>query len=397
MLNKNVDVQKHVIRSYLIVKCLEVASLGWISSTYVLFLIQRGLTAAQTTQVNTIFMISNFFFDLPTGALADIVGQFPIYIIGLLIFSGGTFLYGLGTNFTQFAFCEGTSAVGTSLMSEALESLLTNIVGVEKAKVTMSKEGVYTRLATIPAALLGGILGARFGLQVPWFFASATLLAAAIYGLLTLRRYHVKPRGDAHNVIGHVNKLIVQIKSGTVLIVSKKETRKVLYVVASLSFFTQAVNMFWAPVLEAQAGSTWWLGLFFVAILLATAFGSKLAKSISSTPFNFGVVLSLVGLPMALIPILPKNVYITISLFLLHEIGRGVMPIITYAYLNKFIPDEQRSTANSAKGSIERLSRAGGLLIAGTMTFYMPLITTWLVSGVCLIAVGLVIIKNSRK
>ena len=389
--------QHGIIRSYLIVKCLETAGLGWIASTYVLFLIQRGLTAAQTTQVNTIFMTSNFFFELPTGALADIVGQFPIYILGLFIFVGGTFLYGIGTNFAQFAFCEGTAAVGTSLMSEALEALLTNIVGVDEAKIVMSKEGVYARLATIPTALLGGLIGAKFGLQIPWFFAGATLLAAAIYGTITLRKYHKKPKGDSHKIVEHVKKLLGQIKEGTLLIVSKPETRKALYVAAALNAFTQAVNMFWAPVLKEQAGSTWWLGLFFAAILLSTALGARIAKNISSTPLSFGIILVLIGLPMALIPILPPNVYLTVVLFLLHEVGRGVLPIILYIYLNKFIPNSQRSTANSARGSVERLSRAAGLLIAGVMTDHMSLIETWLVSGVCLIVVGLWTIKNARE
>lgn len=391
------DPYNRVITSYLVVKCLKAASLGWVSSTYVLFLIQRGLTATQATQVNTIFMISGFLFDLPTGALADIVGQLPIYILGLLVFSGGTFLYGLGTNFAQFAFCEITSAVGTSLMSEALESLLTNIIGVDRAKDVMSKEGIYTRLAMIPAALFGGLIGAKAGLQIPWFLAGLTLLAAAIYGSLTLRKYHVKIPRASQNILGHIKSILGQIKSGTALIISKPEARKVVYITAALSFFTQAVNMYWAPVLEEQAGSTWWLGIFFVAILLSTALGSKIAHSVKSTPLSFGVVLMLIGLPMAVIPTLPKTLFTTIPLFLLHEIGRGVMPIITYTYLNRFIPNNQRSTANSAKGSVERLSRATGLLAAGVMALYIQLITTWLISGVCLVAIGVITVMKEKK
>lgn len=397
MLNNNVSKQHSIIKSYLIVKCLEAAGLGWISSTYVLFLIQRGLTAAQTTQVNTFFMTANFFFDLPTGALADIVGQFPIYILGIFVFAGSTFLYGFGTSFAQFVFCEGAAAVGTSLMSEALEALLTNTVGVETTQLVKSKEGVYTKLTTIPAALLGGIIGARFGLQVPWFFAAATLLIAALYGTLTLRKYHKKPQKNGHRILDHVKNLLNQIKSGTSLIISRPETRTVLYVTATLSFFTQAVNMFWAPVLEERSGSTWWLGIFYSAILLSTALGARLAKNMHATPLNFGIVLVLVGMPMALIPILPAKITITVTLFLLHEIGRGVLPIIMYVYLNQFIPNDQRSTSNSAKGSIERLSRAGGLMVAGIMTNYTSLVSTWLVSGICLIVVGFWTIKNARK
>ncbi len=396
-MNKSNNKVRSMIGSYLIIKCLEQASLGWFSSTYVLFLIQRGLSPAQTTEVNTIFMVTNFFFDLPTGALADIVGQLPVYLAGLFVFGITTFLYGLGTNYTHFALSEGSAAVGTSLMSDALEALLTNIVGIDEAKVVMSKEGIYKTLAMIPTALLGSLLAAVYGLQVPWFLSGMTLLIAFTYGTITLRRYHIKPAGNSHKLYDHILSLTNGIKEGVTLIFSRVETRLALVIAATLAFSLQSANMFWAPVLKEQTGSTWWLGFFWVGIALTTACGSSIAEKVESIPKNFGLILTLIGLPLALIVILPRNPIITVTLFLTHEIGRGTLPIILYAYLNKFIPNNQRSSANSARGSVERLFRALGLLAAGILTGYMPLITTWLVSGVSLVLVGIWVISKSRE
>jgi MFS family permease len=383
--------------SYLVIKCLEQIAFAWHAATYVPFLIQRGLTEAQTTQVNAYYMASNFLFDIPTGAMADILGKVPIYLWGLLIFAAGTFLYGFGTNFTHFVLCEGTASVGTALMSEALEALLQNKIGVSRFKITHSKEGWYTKLAMIPAALLGGWIGPTYGLQYPWFFSGATLVIALVYGAITLKKYNIKPRSNHHKILDRVKELLVQMKSGTVTVLSKSETRRALFIGSTLEFGTQAINMFWALIFIALSGNREWMGFMFSGVLLTTGFGSKIAEKIPSTPLNLGKTLLAIGVLVILIAAAPSNLYLVIILFLLHEIGRGMLPIILNPYINKFIPNKERATANSAKGSVYRLARTLGLLFAGALTSYTSLMGTWFISGLCITLVGLWSLKYWKE
>lgn len=379
---------KHLAKWYLIIKTLELASFNAIASTYVLFLLERGLTPEQTTQVNIVFMVTNFFFDLPTGALADLVGQLPVYLVGTLILTVGFGLYGTGTTFAFFAFCEGSSAVGKSLMSEALEALMTNKLGVDTAKQIKSKEGVYARLGAIPWALVGAYLGNKYGMQTPWYLGAGTVFVAFVLGYITLRRYHEKPVNNAACKTDHIKNLGNQIRTGLSLVRQNNDRKFGVTMLCFFALVTQTLNMFWAPVLQEQAGSTWWLGLFWIGIAITTAFGAYLGRKLKATKRTFGLVILSVGLPILLINMLPQNALITAVMFLLHEIGRGIIPILTFPLINRSLPDEQRSATNSAVGSLERLSRATGLYVFGALSNHMTLINTWWISGVLLFGLG---------
>jgi MFS family permease len=387
-----------LIRYYILVKSLESASIGWLLSTYVLFLLDMGLTEAQTTQVNTTFMVTNFFIDLPTGAIADIVGQFPIYILGLLVYGSGHFLYGLGTNIIQFHLSESTAAIGTSMMSEALEALLTNEIGIDRAKEVMSREGVFARIAMIPTSLLGSMIAARFGLQYPWFLGGLTALICAIVGYITLRKYHYKEKHrNGKKILENLKEIAKTVIDGTGIVFSKKQTRLVIFVSGMTALATQAANMFWAPVMAEISNEGWWLGFFWTGISLSSLLGSILSKKITAKPIIIGLIVISIGLPLALTPIYAKNGLWVGSMFLLHEVGRGALPIILYAYMNKFIPNDKRSTSNSARGSIERIFRIVGLSMAGFLSTRINLLQTWLVSGVLLIIVGIVVLIRKER
>ncbi len=394
MMEKDIKLE----RAYLTVKCLESAAVGWIMSTYVLFLLDRGLTPAQTTQVNTTFMLTNFFIDLPTGAIADILGQFPIYIIGLLIYGLGYIAYGFGTKLLHFHFMEGSAALGTSMMSEALEALVTNIIGVTEAKKIFSREGVLTRIAMIPTSLMGAIVASNFGLQYPWFLGGSTAILAFVVGYITLKKYHSKNRvREGKKVIEHLKEVTNTIVEGTKIIFSRRETRSVLLVSGMTALATQSANMFWAPILKEISNEAWWLGLFWVGISLSALLGAWASKKIKASPLTIGLITVSIGVPLALTTIFEKNGLWVSSMFLLHEIGRGALPIILYEYLNTYIPNEKRSTSNSARGSIDRLFRVLGLTIAGFLSARIDLLQTWLVSGNILIIVGTIIMTRKEK
>lgn len=334
-------------------------------------------------------MITSFVFDLPTGAVADIAGQVPVYTIGLLIYGIGLYAYGLGSSFLHFTLSETTIAVGSALMSEALESLITNNIGAEDTKKVLAKEGMWSKLAMIPTALAGSVVAEKVGIQYPWFLSGVTAFVGFIIAVVTLRKYHTNTYHNGKKIWEHVVLLLKTIKEGALLVISKKQTRIVVLVTAGLAFATQSLNMFWGPIFQETSGSTWWLGSMWMFISLVTAFGTKISENINSTKRNFGLTLLSIGIPISLCILYPNSIVWLVSMFLLHEIGRGITPVITYPYFNECIPDDKRSTANSAKGSIERLARAIGLVIAGFLTNYFSLLGTWLISALLICGIGI--------
>ena len=380
---------RKLINIYLWVKILESAAMGWHFSTYVLFLLERGLTPAQTTQVNMAYMMGSFVFDLPTGAMGDVLGHVPVYLSGMLILAVGFFTYGLGTTYMWFFVCEALSAVGSALMSNALESLLTNEVGIEISKEVQAREGIYTKFATIPTALCGSFVGAAFGLQYPWFFSGITMFVGFVLGAVTLKKYH-DARKSAVTALNNVfPEFILSLKTGTMLVFSKKPLVYAMFISLTLSAATQAVNMYWAPIFKAQAGSTWWMGFLWVGIALVSAFGSWISKKLKGTLKVIGLILLSIAVPLFLTNVFPQLIWITCALFLLHEVGRGAMPAVMFGYTNNFISKDVRNTANSAMGSLDMFAKWFGLWVAGVLTGYFSLLQIWQICGLVLLVVGL--------
>ena len=378
-----------LVRLYLTIKVMESAGIGWFFSTYTLFLLERGLTPTQTTQVNMAFMMGNFFFDLPTGVLADVLGHVPIYLVGAFVLSVGLFSYGLGSSYLYFMACEGISSLGTGLMSEALESLLTNTIGVEEARLVYSKEGVYARIATIPSAIIGSLIGAEYGLQYPWFLTGLTLLATFVFSSFTLRKYHVRRDANLISPKHFALEFVASMNTGMGAVFGNRKVVFALFLSLVLGASAQGINMFWAPILRSQAGSAWWLGFLWAGIALSMAFGSWLSKKFNASISVMGLILASIATPVILTNFVGATAWLTACLFVLHQVGRGAMPVIVYAYINKYIPNQTRTTANCAMGSLDRCAKWFGLWFAGILASNVPLLQTWLVIGIVLLVASI--------
>jgi MFS family permease len=87
-----------------------------------------------------------------------------------------------------------------------------------------------------------------------------------------------------------------------------------------------------------------------------------------------------------------------LSLFLLHEMGRGMLGPLKQAYLNNRIPSEQRATILSFDSMIGRSGAFLGLLGSGYLANRFGIPLTWFVSG-CVLAIGVFIffkLKNGE-
>ena len=104
--------ERKALRAFVTLKILESACLGFIATTYVPFLLERGLSLFQTTQVNIAFMFVSTLLDPLTGSLADRIGQKKTYILGFFFVALGTFVYGTGFSFWTFVLAESIAAIG---------------------------------------------------------------------------------------------------------------------------------------------------------------------------------------------------------------------------------------------------------------------------------------------
>lgn len=363
------------VRAYWLISAIQNLGTGWFFATYTLFLLGNGLSLLQVNLVNSVFMIVDTLFNPYTGKMADRWGQKKLFLAGQFFWFLGMLTYGLSHTFWFFVASEVISAIGSALMSDALESWFRNTNSEELTHKTMAHAGTFGSIGLIPAAVLGGIIGAKFGLEWPWFVSAAT--GVVVLGL-TLKLLWKLPES-----YGGMEEETQSVKEVFVGMMRSRPLRFTATITFGIALFVQPFNMFWAPVLKEVSGETWWLGSIWIGISIMSAVGSQWARK-QTNGEGVAKMILLIGLPMLLTPWI-KWAAPLVAVFLLHEMGRGAQRPILFTYANKHIENRNRSTANSIQSSMKTLGAAGGLLLSGWLTLFLTPVEVWGVSAIGLI------------
>lgn len=377
--------QRSIERTFVLVKILQNIGSAWTFSTYVLFLVGAELSLLQVNMLNLIYMSTTTVLDPFTGNMGDRIGQKKIYMFGLFFWGIGMLVYGSSNWFWIFAVAEGISAIGHALMSEALESWLRNQTSEEITHNALSASDYWAKLATIPTAVLGGLVGAKWGLQIPWILAGITSMSALVITWWQLRQYPEKTTTIEIALPDELNLWLITKNAW-----KEPVLRRSFLAVALITLTFQPFNMFWSVIFKEASGKSEWLGFMWMGIALASALGSFLAKKWEITSGGLAVIIASIGIPMLLPLIAGKNWIVFILLpFLVHEIGRSVWRPVLFSYTNRRINDRVRTSVNSLRSSAGTFGAAIGLLVSGILTQWLSPITLWGVSAVMLILVAL--------
>lgn len=382
--------EKQFVRSFRVVKALQGLAVGWFFSTYTLFLLGHGLSLFQANLLNMWFMLVGLLLNPPTGYLADRIGKKKVYWLGLVFWGMGMLVYGFGRQFWAFFLAEGIGAIGSAMMSDALESWLRNNVPRETADRVAGSSKAIEVIAQIPSTLTGGLIAARYGLQWPWFCSAISSAGALLFSWFALRSL---PEG--RSVTGGK---VEFPKMGKILRQTWQNPSLRLSVIvafgANAAF--QPFNMFWAPILRgATGGETWWFGSLWVGVAGLTALGSYLAARVyRQGRKEMGITLASIGLPMILPAIFPGKMGVILTGFLLHEAGRGAIVTLLANYNNRYIEDQTRATQNSTLSSIAGFGRMVGLGVSGALTLVLPPLQVWGISAMALILLSIYVWKR---
>ena len=115
---------KSTIRLYLLFGLLTHLGISFISATYVVFLISRGLNLFEVNLVNLVFFTTIFIWEIPTGAVADVFGRKISFIVSCFLLSVSFFIYAASYSFWGFALAEAIGAIGTTFGSGAFQAWL---------------------------------------------------------------------------------------------------------------------------------------------------------------------------------------------------------------------------------------------------------------------------------
>lgn len=373
--------QKNIEKTFVLVKILQEIGPAWTFSTYVLFLIGNSLSLFEVSMLNLIYMTTSTLLDPFTGNLGDRIGQKKVYLSGLFFWGLGMLVYGFSKSFGFFALAEGIAAVGNALMSEALESWLRNHTDESRSHKALSIANYRSKLATIPTAIAGGLVGAKWGLNTPWLLAGYTSFLAFGVAWYLLRKYPDKIKTTNPNDL----KLWLIGKSTW----KSPVLRRSFIVVALITAAVQPFNMYWSVIFKEASGNSGWLGFLWMGIAIMSALGSFLAKKWTISSKGLATIVITIGLPM-IFPLIKGNwIMLMLIPFLIHEIGRSTWGPVLFSYTNRKIENKVRTSVNSLRSSAGTFGAAIGLLVSGVLTKWLVPVEVWAVSAVILLILAL--------
>lgn len=171
--------------------------------------------------------------------------------------------------------------------------------------------------------------------------------------------------------------------------------------VGTLQFFAlQGPNMQWQPFFARFFSEKISFGFLFVGISICFSIGAGLApwflkkckrnerKALvfSQTIIGIGLVLTTI---FHLFPL-------TLSMFLIHELARGVFQPLKEIYLTKNIPLEEGATLRSFGSLSEHLGGAIDLVISGWVAEQISIPCSWALSGSILAIGATLLLRNSQ-
>jgi MFS family permease len=318
------------------------ANLNLTQGVWMLYLAYRGLTLFEIGIMESIYHITSFSMEVPTGIIADIYGRKTSRIIGRLFSIIAVITMLLGNNIYLFALSFVFTALGNNLESGAGEALIYDSLKElnrenQYMKISGRKE-VFFQASSSIALIIGGYL-ATIDYSLVYKFA---LLITIITFIQTFS--FTEP--DYGKIKKEKNTFSTLIKQLQISISILKNDRKISFLIIIVGIFSVyfTTEFFYVQNLLKMSGST----EFQIGLILATgSFGGALmAVMVHKIDDIFSPNQLLVFFPMLAIVgfwLMTVTRIIWLAIIVLCIVEGGLF-ILIGDYINRLIPSEQRAT-----------------------------------------------------
>mgnify|MGYP000008070440 CR=1 FL=1 len=161
-MEKHIQLKRNVNKNYLYTL---IQNIDFTRGIWMLYLASKGMSLTQLGLLETIFHMTSFTMEVPTGAVADIFGRRISRIVGRVASIVSVIILLLSNSFWMFALSFIITALSYNLESGAGDALIYDSlkeIGEEERfmKINGNKELFYQVAGTI-SFLVGGILAVR--------------------------------------------------------------------------------------------------------------------------------------------------------------------------------------------------------------------------------------------
>lgn len=306
----------------------------------------RFITFSQIALLEIIILASQLVLELPTGALADLLGKKPTIFLGMLITGSSYIAFGLSSSFNHLLFSAILTGIGASLTSGAREAMIFDTlkqVGKEDDfdKVS-SKLSVIFQIGMSAATLIGGYMSLIY-FRLPPIATGVGMIIGSIFVL-----YLFEPKIDSEKF--SLRNYIKQTKTGFMELFKTKYSTliSIFYgLVGGVTFSIQIV--FTKLIMTELRFSDTENGIIFSAIRVIN--GLLLFYLVNKTKIldrRKSLFLFAILVPISLLPGFIFDKFIVVPFVLLMMLLSAARWSLLGKYTNKVFSSKNRATAISA-------------------------------------------------
>lgn len=329
------NVRKNYIYSFL-------SNFNVTHGVWMLYLAYRGLSLFEIGIMESIFHITSFTMEVPTGMVADLYGRKTSRVIGRLLSIVSTLIMLVAPSMAYFALGFVFSALSYNLESGAGDALIYDslkAIGEEKdyMKITGKRE-IYFQLASTGSLLVGGYLATIDYRYVYW--------AALLIGVATVIQslsFTEPEYGRVDHEENGLKTMAKQLKTSIRVIAADKKIGFMIVVMEVFSLFFTTEFFYVQNMMKLSGNSEFQIGLTLAAGGLGGAFMASQAHRLDEkySPAKILRIFPIAAIAGFWLMTVPG---ITWLAFVFLSCVDGVVFVSVADYINRLIPSEQRAT-----------------------------------------------------
>lgn len=339
------------------------------------------ISLSQLAIIEAILQGTQLLSELPTGAIADLLGKRVSVMIGRIIGIIGLIIYATSTNFLSFVWYAIITGFGDSFVSGAKDAMIYDSLKQDHKESTYpkiaSKASLIFQLSFAGAILLGGLLSL-------WGYTIA-IYASIFASLITLiiSYWFIEPSLDTQHFT--LPTYIRQFRQGFHELFKTPYVRDISLFYVGVGGITWSAMMIYNTSLLTTIGyTTFQIGIIVACIRLFNSsiiFGSLHLKDIITKKRVYLLF------PVIMIACYLPGIFLTKEFAILAVAGSILASsarwVILGSYVNEHYDSKNRATALSTLSMLISLTVVGFAIISGPIMNFGGVKTMFTLLGIC--------------
>lgn len=338
-MNHNVQLKRNVYKNYVYIL---LQNIDLTRGIWMIYLASKGMTLTQLGLLETIFHITSFAMEVPTGAVADIFGRKISRILGRILSLVSVILLLVANSFLWFAISFIFTALSYNLESGAGDALVYDSlkeIGEEHSYMKISgRKELFYQVAGVISFSFGGYLATK-----SYNVAFLLTMIIAIITILQSLTFIEPTIGKVTSKLQHKNLFIEQLKSSVRVIKNTPKVGFLIIFTEIIMAFCTCIFFYLQNYLKGNGYSEWVIGIIYAISSLTSALVSTQVHLIEKKIKEQGLLLIIPFITIGCIwgIALSKFHYV---FFVLLMVSEGIIYVSISDYINKMIPSENRAT-----------------------------------------------------